>query len=328
MKLNEFIAKYQMLGPDADKELWLGARRSGISGTDIAALSGLNPYRRIYDVFLSKLGLMDDNIDNPYMRRGRRMEPILVEDYEDMTGYRTARIGLLRHPEHEIVLGSPDRLVVDENGDILHGLEVKTANARQAPFWGPPETDIIPDQYLLQCQWYMLASDIKRWDVIVSIGGELPQIYHIEHNEELCEKLLDIAEQFWNNHVITKEPPSVDESESAAKMLAKLFHKADLDLIEAGQEEGNLALALVVKKEELKKLEEEMRLLENKLKEKIGDHEGLKGDGWLITWKKTRDRQTVKYDELIKELQVPDELIKKYTATVKGHRVFRVTTKQ
>jgi len=328
MKLNEFIAKYQMLGPDADKELWLGERRSGISGTDIAALSGLNPYRRIYDVFLSKLGLMDDNIDNPYMRRGRRMEPILVEDYEDMTGYRTARIGLLRHPEHEIVLGSPDRLVVDENGDILHGLEVKTANARQAPYWGPPGTDIIPDQYLLQCQWYMLASDIKRWDVIVSIGGELPQIYHIEYNDELCQKLLDIAWRFWQKHILTKEPPSVDESESAAKMLAKLYHKADLDIVEAGEEEERLIASLTRKRGELGALEEEVRLLENKLKEKMGDHGGLRGSGWLVTWKKTKDKQIVKYDELVKELQVPNELIKKYTVATEGYRVFRVTIKQ
>lgn len=325
MKLDEFIKKYQILEPDCDKSLWLESRRTGITGTDIAAISGLNPYKKVYDVFLDKLGLVDEDADNPYMRRGRRMEPVLVEDYEEMTGLKTAKVGLVRHPEHSFVLGTPDRLVVDEASTILHGLEVKTANARQAPFWGPPETDIIPDQYLMQCQWYMLASGIKRWDVIVSIGGELPQIYHIEHNEELCRKLLDIGEQFWNNHVITKEPPSVDESESAAKMLSKLYRRADLDLIEAGQEESNLALALVEKKEELKKLEEEVRLLENKLKEKMGDHEGLKGDGWLITWKKTRDRQTVKYDELVKELQVPDELIKKYTVTTEGYRVFRVT---
>lgn len=326
MRLDEFIKKYQILEPDANKELWLEARRSGISGTDIAALSGMNPYRRIYDVFLSKLGLTDDNVDNPYMRRGRRMEPVLVEDYEEMAGLKTVKVGLVRHPEHSFVLGTPDRLVVDEDGNILHGLEVKTANARQAPFWGPPETDIIPDQYLLQCQWYMLATDIKRWDVIVSIGGELPQIYHVEFNEELCSKLLNIAEQFWNDNVLKKDPPSADASESAAKMLAKLYRKADLDLIEAGQEEDSLVSSLMEKKEELEKLQEEVRLLENKLKERIGDHEGLKGGGWIVTWKKTKDRQTVKYDELVKELQVPDELIKKYTATIEGHRVFRVTT--
>lgn len=328
MKLNEFITRYQVLDPDVDKELWLAMRRSGVSGTDIAALSGMNPYRRIYDVFLSKLGLTDDNVDNPYMRRGRRMEPVLVEDYEDMTGYRTARVGLLRHPKHEIVLGSPDRLVVDEKENILHGLEIKTANARQAPHWGPPETDIIPDQYLLQCQWYMLASDIERWDVIVSIGGELPQIYHIEYNDELCQKLLDIAWQFWQKHILTKEPPSVDESESAAKMLAKLYHKADLDIMEADEEEERLIASLTRKRGELGALENEVRLLENKLKEKMGDHGGLRGNGWFVTWKKTKDRQIVKYDELISELQVPDGLIKKYTATAEGHRVFRVTTKQ
>ena len=253
------------------------------------------------------------------------MEPVLVEDYEEMTGLKTAKVGLVRHPEHSFVLGTPDRLVVDGDNNILHALEVKTANARQARFWGPPETDVIPDQYLLQCQWYMLASDIKRWDVIVSIGGELPQIYRIQYNEELCSKLLNIAEQFWNNNVLKKAPPSVDASESAAKMLAKLYRKADLDLVEASHEEDSLVLSLIEKKDELKKLQEEVRLLENKLKEKIGDHEGLKGDGWIVTWKKTKDRKTVKYDELVKELQVPDELIKKYTVTTEGYRVFRVT---
>ena len=38
------------------RDAWLAARRSGIGGSDIAAICGLSPYQTPYDVWLDKLG--------------------------------------------------------------------------------------------------------------------------------------------------------------------------------------------------------------------------------------------------------------------------------
>jgi len=327
MGIDEFKAKYEVLPHDAGKDLWLTKRLGGITGTDIAAIVGLNPYKTVYDVFLSKLGLADEDEDTPYMRRGRRMEPVLAEDYEEMTGLKTVKVGLIKSPAYDFVLGTPDRLVVDEAGNILHGLEIKTAGYRQAQYWGPPETDQVPDQYLIQCQWYMAASDIEKWDLIVTIAGELPIIYHITRNDELISKLIEKAGEFWHKNVLEKEPPSVDASISAARMLATLYRRGDLDLADGTEEDGILVTELVRKKEQLANIEEEVRLLENKLKERIGDHEGIKGDGWVVTWKKTKDRTSIDYNKLITDLGISQDVIKKYAVTSEGYRIFKVKLK-
>ncbi len=328
MNIDKFKKMYEVLPPDCGKEEWLEARRCGITGTDIAAIVGLNPYRKVYDVFLDKLGLADDMVDTPYMKRGRRMEPILAEDYEEATGLKTVKVGLVRHAQCDFVLGTPDRLVVNGAGQILHGLEIKTAGYRQQPYWGPPETDIIPDQYLLQCQWYMLASGLDKWDLIVTIGGELPIVYHIQRNDDLVAKVFEIARKFWEENVLAKNPPSADESEAAARMLGVIYHRGNLDLVDGTDEDEALVSALTAKREELQKVEEEARLLENKIKERIGDHEGIKGGDWAVTWKKTKDRSSIDYGRLVKDLKITEDKLKEYTVVKEGYRVFRIQRRQ
>jgi putative phage-type endonuclease len=327
--MNEWFAKHQITTIDTDKDEWLEKRKRGVSATDIAAISGLNPYKTIYDVFLEKLDLVEPTPDNPRMRWGRRMEDVLVEDYENMTGYMTIKTGLLRNPNNPIIIGTPDRLVdipwrPANDGQPDKGLEVKTAGIRQKDRWGEPGTDNVPEEYLCQCQWYMAVTGLEEWDLIVSIAGTEPVIYTIHRNDELIAELVRRAEDFWNNHVLTKEPPAVDESESAKEMLNRLYQKADLDMIESDDKLDKLVAALDRQRKFKAVAEENERYLENKIKAIIGDHEGVRGEWGQITWKRTKDRMDFDKNRFMAD---NPELAQKYAVVKPGYRMFRLTYK-
>jgi putative phage-type endonuclease len=329
-KFEAWLAERQVSTPDTPEDEWLGQRKLGVSATDIAAISGLNPYKTIYDVFLEKLDLVEPQPDNPRMRWGRRMEPVLAEDYENMTGFKTLKTGLLRNPENHLVIGTPDRLVIDpenppKDGRPLKGLEVKTAGIRQKDRWGEPGTDDVPEEYLCQCMWYMAVTGLNEWDLIVSIAGTEPVIYTIRRNDDMIAELVKRAEAFWENNVIPKVPPEVDASEAAKEMLHHFYQKADLDLIESDEKIDRLASALERQRQFREIAESNERYIQNHIKAIIGDHEGVVGEWGMITWKKTRNRTEFNTKRFVSEH--PD-LAKQYTVTRPGHRVFRVTYKK
>jgi len=89
-----------------DKEKWLEERRKGVTATDISAISGLNPYHTIYDVFLEKLDLIEPMQETAPMRWGRKMEPVLADVYAQMTGATLINPGLLVNPEKSLSAGN------------------------------------------------------------------------------------------------------------------------------------------------------------------------------------------------------------------------------
>lgn len=312
----------KILSPETYREEWLAERRKGVTATDISAISGLNPYKTIYDVFLEKLDLVEPTPDNPAMKRGRRMEPVLAEDYADMTGALLLEAGLMVNPDKPLMRGTPDRIVVDDDRVPLKVLEIKTAGIRQASRWGEPGTDEIPDEYLCQVQWYMGITGLPEADVIVSIAGETPLIYTVERNDQMIDALYQRAEKFWTENVVPKVPPVVDSSESASDMLARLYGRADLDALESDATVDSYVKQLDTQKAFLKVAEDNVRYYENKIKEVIGDHEGIKGDWGVVTWKKTKDGETVDYKELVSSLSLPPEAIAKFTNRNPGYRRF------
>ena len=55
---------------------------------------------------------------------GHENEPLAVQKYEDVTGYKVERSGLVVKMGKSFLAASPDGIVIDENGDIIV-LEIK-----------------------------------------------------------------------------------------------------------------------------------------------------------------------------------------------------------
>ena len=67
-----------------DSELF-ELRRSGVGGSDVSAILGMNPWRGPFDVWLEKTGAVDQFGENPAMMRGRLFEPAIANWYSEVT---------------------------------------------------------------------------------------------------------------------------------------------------------------------------------------------------------------------------------------------------
>ena len=162
---------------------FLAARRTGIGGSDIGAILGLNHYRTPYDVFLDKTvpdARPDTAGEAAYW--GTTLETVVAREYQRRTGRKVQRVNhLLRHPDHDFAIANIDRAIInpDISGTVRWKdgrlttdslLECKTANSFTAADWGDTGTDSVPYSYLCQCQWYLGVTGCQTAELAVLIG--------------------------------------------------------------------------------------------------------------------------------------------------------------
>jgi putative phage-type endonuclease len=187
-----------------NRDEFLSHRRTGIGGSDVAAILGLSPWQTPYGVYLEKRGESAPIDDNDSMRWGRYLEPVIRQAYSDKTG-REVRVPqeLIRSPVHEFMIANLDG-VAGGAGEPFRIFEAKTA--RSADGWGEPGSDQVPQPYLLQVQHYMAVTDVEVSDVAVLIGGSDFRLYEVRADRELQSMLIDAEAEFWQR-VQAGEPP-------------------------------------------------------------------------------------------------------------------------
>ena len=268
---------------------WLAARRTGIGGTDAAAILGLSPWRSPMDVWLDKMGHVQHEILDPeredLLFLGSAIEPIVAALYSRKTGRALLPIeGVLRHPKFPVILGSPDRLVVGEP----RGVEIKTEHVFSDKF-GDPGTDEVPEHYAAQCAVYMAITDRDAWDLALLHGGAKFSIYTLERDRATESGMIEFLVDWWNRHVVGNTPPEIDGSDGAARYLAQRFERNVLPLANAESEEERLAIELGKIRAQFQEIEDYKKILENRIKAVIGDREGIRGTFGRVTWKRTKD---------------------------------------
>ena len=194
-------------------EAWLEGRRRGLGGTDTVVLMGAGTYddETPYFVWLKKVEGYDIP-DNPAMERGRALEPVVLARYIDDTGHKVVETGLWQHAEHEMVLASPDALVVDEDGEPIGGVECKTTLERTARKWDGE----CPARFEWQSRHYMAVLDVPWWDV-VALVVDTWEVYHwrIERDMDKERALLAACSGFWRTYIEPGIPPEPDNPTGA-----------------------------------------------------------------------------------------------------------------
>lgn len=306
-------------------------RQTGLGGSDIAAVAGMNPYRRAYDVWMEKLGIAPpDEQESEAAYWGRALEPVLCDEYARREGVRLTRPpfehGVMRSPKYGWMLGSPDRFV---EGQPI-GLDVKMAGLRQARRWGLDGTDFIPDEYAAQAQWYLALTQYDRWDVGVLLGQSF-RIFRVFPHQQLQDALIEIGGRFWHSYVEPQIPPPVDHSESAYRMLQRIYPENREPLRPATSEEILLATQLHQVTREIDRDELQRAYCLNRLRGCIALADGITGPGFKVTWRRTRDRRVVNWEHAFRhatcdmEETAIDHLIQAATETKLGTRVLRPT---
>lgn len=192
-----------------DKPEWLQYRKSGIGGSESASVLGVNPYQTRRELALSKLGIIGEQPDNPAMERGRTMEPIISDLFTQRTGIEliTSPVSL-RHPEHQHMLASFDRVTTD--GETVVEIKCPGLNV-----FGKSKREGLPISWLIQLQHYMAFPGIKR-GIFVVFNAEKWEMLHFDQSPdpELQNQIIDITGEFWESlqrgEIPEDTPPAID----------------------------------------------------------------------------------------------------------------------
>lgn len=302
----------------------LAVRRTGVGASEIAAVCGLSKWRTPHQVWFSKIYPEKAREEfGAAALRGNIKEPMLVEWYKATTGRTVTKSGdeqeTVRHPDHPIVLATPDGYV-DEDGLI----ECKAPGKQTIMHWGQNGTDDIPEYYLPQGIWQMAATGRHWVDYAVDLGDELG-VFRLNYKEDLFQSLLVIAEQFWADYVEKKVPPPPDHTDGCTETLLRLhpnqmqepLGRPDDDTVVLMERYRQAGIAV-------KEAKREENLVKNLLKSRIGDHRGFEDYGGnKVIWYQVKGRTKTDWEAIARELGADEERIQRHTSVGPSSRSMR-----
>jgi len=286
----------------------LELRSKFLGGTDIAGIMGISKYKTPLDVFYAKV-YGAKTADNKYMKAGRYLESSITHWACDILQMDFVNpVNPYIHVEHEFLGANIDGLLSDKGNLFL--LEVKTSRK---------DFDEIPDDYFCQIQHYLDVLGLDKGYMALLVAGLDFKIFEIEKDNDFIEMKNSIAIEFWKNNVLAQKQPEPKK----AVDIENYFKKLKRNCVEATKEDLDTIKELKELKAQIKLFEEKEYLLEEQLKLKIADNEGLKtieGDV-LISWKQAKATQSFDKEAFKKENK---ELYAKYLVTKEGSRRFLV----
>lgn len=285
---------------------WLQARRSGIGGSDIAAIVGASPYATAYDIYKSKVEEPEDE-ETEFAYWGHMLEDTVAKEFSKRMDLKVQNVNfIMRHPDHTWAIANIDRAIVNpaiagnvrfKNGELTTDmiLECKTASEYVGNDWGSEETDEVPDQYQCQGQWYMGVTGALVLYMAVLIGGNKFRIYRIERNQELIDYLFSEAESFWINHVLAGVAPDPVNLDNAKDKFRKCNPDTTID-IQIDSQEVSIFDAYVELKAAEKQLKIDLEEAQKNLICLMGYNETLTIDGDIAaTYKSNKaNRRTMR----------------------------------
>jgi putative phage-type endonuclease len=209
-------------------------RQSGIGGSDVATLFGLNPYSTRLELYLQKRGEIEPTPDNSRTKAGRVMEQVIASMVSERTGAKLRRVNrTLRHPKHDFLIAHIDRDFVG----ISKGLEIKNVSPRMSYLWGKDgEPDAVAEYYIPQPHHYMLVLDYPAFEVAGYFGGDDLRLYPMERDREMDELIVESAHDFWHHNVMAGVPPEPDFDHPATlPMFKRLYPGTNGATVEADE---------------------------------------------------------------------------------------------
>jgi putative phage-type endonuclease len=243
---------------DTDHIQWLKDRQKGLGGSDAGAILGVNPFSTPLDVYESKISTIrgDEEINFP-MLMGNVLEPVAADLYSDETGRKVRRQPQRAHPDYPFILGNVDRQILADEDNPTGILEIKCPQIRTI---ANVKAHGLPDYMTIQLQHYLAVYGYS-WGSFALFNQNAGLIhFDMEADQEFITLLIEKEVEFWNNHVVPRIPPTLEDQEE----------------IDIPQVEGELTVVntpewfeLASDLQEAQSLKKSAKTLENVTKEKI-----------------------------------------------------------
>lgn len=312
-------------------------RRTGLGGSDMGAVLGLNRYKTPLQVWQEKTGRAPPTPSSLPMRFGTFAEQFVAEEYTRLTGRQVERYtGLLRHPSAPLI-GHVDRLVIPDGakrashkGQVRAKrlLECKTSNpfALNGGEWGESGTDLVPQSYLVQCSVYLALSGCEVADLACLFGNQEVRIYEVPRNPDLEGIITATAKDWWNRYVVADVPPPPSTADECRALYPS--HKPGL-IVEATQQIAAAVKELIEVKSRIKLLEASEAEIEGKIMSALGEAETLTVDGNPVaTWRQNKPSKKTDWKGLAEYLGPPAvSLVEQFSSENPGARVLRIKSK-
>jgi predicted phage-related endonuclease len=275
-------------GPAALSPEWHAMRRFDpvrevkvvFGATDAAACCGISPYRTPLDVFVEKRHNVAVE-ENEAMRMGRRLEPIILDEYEARRRPCVLERGLPMyfHGQYRWMGATPDALARERRGSDQGpwGVDAKASTFRRLdkegedPLkFGVEGTDQMPVDYVLQGQQQCAVLNLPFVEFPVLFDARTLRIYRVERNEDLIAAIVK-AEQEMYERLVNNDPPEPNWAHDNTKeLIGVLFgHREDL-VQQLNEEDRDLWGEICEWKLQIKDLEERVKIETNKLLYRFG----------------------------------------------------------
>jgi putative phage-type endonuclease len=224
------LADVNKLNSEDNREEWLRIRKTGIGGSEIAALFGKSNYASPLSVYMDKLSDEIKEEDNEFIEWGKTLEPIIRQKFPDkFKKYTGNNITVEEFPlmmqskSDPFMLANIDGIVEPlqdckfslQVGDdmweeyfipagVTGGLEIKTGSGFTMKNW---KENSLPDHYFLQTQHYMKVTGLPYFFVAALIDKTLLWRF-VPRDEDIITIIKQRVNEFWSENVLKKIPPA------------------------------------------------------------------------------------------------------------------------
>lgn len=267
---------------------WHAARQSGLGGSDMAAVCGLDQYKSPLEVWYDKTGQPAPRRDDPVLDEaalmGHLLEPIVAQRFTALTGLECWEgPGTLQSTLHPWMIANLDRFTIEDGEPGV--VEAKTRSSYALAEW----LEGVPTGPLIQVQHYLAVTGWRFGYAAALIGGQRTIVHRIERDDDLIADLVKIGADFME-YVNSRTTPPVDGSVATGLLLDRLYTDLDREPILADAAEVEKWLRIrATAKEQSAAADIALTEAENHLKALAGPHTEVHIRGELAySWRPRR----------------------------------------
>jgi putative phage-type endonuclease len=198
------------------REDFLLRRKSGLGGSDMAAVMGFSKFRTALDVYNDKTTDDIDLTPNDILDLASFLEDYTAKKFASLHECRVTRVnGELVHPKYPFLKGNIDRKITGmqsvSGAGILECKALSTYNFRNVELYG------LPYDYIIQMQFYFaIGRGTYQWGRFAILNRDNGKLltFEVFPDQTLMDAIESAGVDFWENHVIKNIPPESNQKEN------------------------------------------------------------------------------------------------------------------
>jgi predicted phage-related endonuclease len=252
-----------------------------IGSGDIAAIVGVDPHKGRMAAWARICGYVDSR-ESEVMTIGLAMEEPIVKlaaKKYNWLGYRRASTHY--HPRVPHLRATPDWWIECQEA----WSETKWISPWMQDRWHDHEGACVPSNYVVQVQFQMEVTGVERVYVTTILGGSVLAL-PVRRDREFGEALVEIANRFWRDYVLTDTPPNMPDGSDvwSAFLVSRWPRVMRPELLPASPEDEALLLELREAAAAKKAAEVRYKTAAQLLEERIKDAQGIQGACGKALW--------------------------------------------